>query len=178
MQGALGVTFTLDQLAEFIGYAYRIRNVFQSNSVEEPLELACYIIGAQMTQIGVLNQVSVDKSLIDISGILTHTMKFHGLVRDADPVTKESLENDLKLTEQLMSAKITEVLKRLMPALSEAELELLNLCLSSDTKKPIFDLCTISNSELAKCFKSILLKDSPSFPIAASVFAKNSDDGN
>ena len=40
------------------------------------------------------------------------------------------------------------------------------LCLSGVVSKaPILDLATVSSHELAKAFKSVLQRDSPSFPL-------------
>ena len=81
----------------------------------------------------------------------------------------------MRQTQQLMSAKLTDALKKLLDSPTDAELELLTLCLSCDTNKPIIDLCAISDTEFAKVLKIVLQKDCPSFPNPTSVFAKSSD---
>ena len=52
-----------------------------------------------------------------------------------------------------MTESLKLALKAMLPDVADQHLELLVLCLSRDTKKPLFDISTFSDGPLGEAFK-------------------------
>lgn len=119
--GTLGVTFSLQDFVSFLGTVYEIRNAFNSTSVEEPLEIPCQILGAQIWAVEAqLENGDVEEST---RALLLNTIAFNRLVNDKS-LEQSSLKTVAAETEVKLREKTTQVLKLVLKDIYESEEEL------------------------------------------------------